>query len=343
MKSGRKGIFLEMNELEIVVPEERKAPIDSTRLLRNEYTMSLLREAVRVGRLTEEESLAIQAKIQDHLKQVTEEYTDGKSSSLPSEEMNELIQSLLYNIDAYLISLNDAEKALGDLCGMSVTLLYDNGGAALKRVQTDCAALLFNVKKSRLVGATEAYNRTIDEDIRSFLKEYNIRFGAHVSPRTPRYRLAVMPGGSGVVRIKRYLTNLLYENAFCGCYSSDEVIGVVSYEVMRSREMGRDIGNLYIPVLLCAVVCQFLMPGVHHVLLSEEDVNEAAEMLDEYTPDELRTVLTGAFNRLPADNTFYHKKVFEEHLPKLIHAIKHGQLKTMIAYLPINSGKPHKK
>ncbi|MBR2460593.1 MAG: hypothetical protein IKB34_05135 [Clostridia bacterium] len=332
-----------MNEIEQYVPEERKTPIDTSRLLRSEYTFSLIREAVRVGRLTEEDSLAINAKLYDHLRAVTEEYTDGKSSSLPTEEMNELYLSLIYNVDAYLISLNDAEKALDALQKMSVTLLYDNGGNALKRVQTDCAALLFNVKKSRLIGATEAYNRTIDEDIRAFLKEYHIRFGAHKSPLTPRYRLAIMPGGGGVVRIKRYLTNLLYENAFCSCYASDEVIGVVSYEVMRSRELGRDIGNLYVPVMLCAVVCQFLMPGYHHVLLSEEDVNEAAEQLSEYSPDELREVFTGAFNRLPADNMFYHQKVFAEQLPKLIHAVKHGQLKTMIAYLPNNSKKPPRK
>jgi len=332
-----------MNNLEKYVPRGQEKPFDESRLNRGEYTLCLLKEAVRIERITEEDSLAIQAKLTNHLAAVVDEFTGGSSSSLPNEQMNDLLSSLFYNVDAILISQKNPEKALEILNQKTAAYLYDNGGVALKRVQADCAALLFNVKKSRLIGATEAYNRTIDEDIRAFFKEYNIRFAAHKNPVAPRYRLAVKPGGSGVVRIKRYLANLLCENAFCGSYSSDEVIGVVSYEVMRSKELGRDIGNLYIPILLCAVVCQFLMPGFHHVLLSEADVNEAAEMLDEYSPDELRTVLTSAFNRLPADNMFYHKKVFEDQLPGLIHAIKHGHLKTMIAYLPNDSRKPGKK
>lgn len=332
-----------MSELELYSHSHKKEGFDENRLIRSEYTTSMLKEAVRIGRMTEEEALAVNAKIMDHLAEVFDQYTDGKSSNLAGSISEELISSLYYNVDAALIAVGDSEKAFKMLKEKTAAYLYDTGSAALKRVETDCAALLFNVKKSRLIGATEAYNRTIDEDIRAFFKEYNIRFGAHNTPVAPRYRLALKPGGKGVVRIKRYLTNLLYENTFCTNYSSDEVIGVVSYEIMRSKELGREIGNLYIPVLLCAVVCQFLMPGFHHVLLSEGDVNEAAAMLDEYAPDELRTVLNAAFKRLPVGNTFYHQKVFEEQLPTLIHAIKNGNLKTLIAYMPNVSGRPDKK
>ena len=332
-----------MSEIEIYSPSQKKAAFDESRLIRSEYTMNVLKEAVRIGRMTEEESLAVQAKLIDHLAAVVDEYTDGKSGNLPSDQMDDLLSSLFYNVDAALIAQGSPEKAFETVTSKTAAYLYDTGSAALKRVEADCAALLFNVKKTRLVGATEAYNRTIDEDIRAFFKEYNIRFSAHKNPIAPRYRLAVKPAGKGVVRIKRYLTNLLCENSFCATYSSDEVIGVVSYEVMRSKELGKEIGNLYIPILRCAVVCQFLMPGFHHVLLSEEDVNEAAALLDEYSPDELRTVLTAAFKRLPVDNLFYHQKVFEEQLPDLIHAVKHGNLKTLIAYMHNVSGRPNKK
>ena len=332
-----------MSDIELYSNAPKKVDFDESRLVKTEYTANLLKEAIRIGRLTEEEALSINVKITDHLASVIDQYSDGKSSNYPNEIANELLESLYYNVDAALIAAGGPEAALKLVTEKTAAYLYDTGSASLKRVETDCAALLFNVKKSRLIGATEAYNRTIDEDIRAFFKEYNIRFGAHKDHVAPRYRLAVNPGGRGVVKIKRYLTNLLCENAFCANYSSDEVIGVVSYEVMRSRELGREIGNLYIPILLCAVVCQFLMPGFHHVLLSEEDVNEAAAMLDEYSPDELRTVLNAAFKRLPAENMVYHHKVFEEQLPNLIHAIKHGNLKTLIAYMPNVSGRPHKK
>jgi hypothetical protein len=76
------------------------------------------------------------------------------------------------------------------------------------------------------------------------------------------------------------------------------------------------------------------MPGVHHVLLSEDDVNTAEELLDEFNPDEIKTVLTAAFNRLPSENIEYHQKVFEGKLPDIIHAVKRKTLRTLVAYLP---------
>lgn len=326
-----------MNELERFIPENKKIHFDEKRLNKNEYIQSLLREAVRVELLTEDEALSIQLKITNHLAEVIDQYTDGKSQSLENKTANSLFSSLCCNIDAFLISQKDPIKALELLRNKSAAFLYDNGSVCLKRVSADCAALLFNVKRTRLVGATEAYNRTIDEDVRSFLKTYNIRFEAHKEPVSMRYKTAIAPHGCGVVKLKRYLANLLCENNFCRIFATDEVVGVVTYEVMRSSELNRDISNLYIPVLLCAIICQFLMPKTDHVLLSEADIDNAAEQLDEYSPDELKTVLSAAFSRLPDENSFYHAKVFENRLPSLIHAIKHGHLKTMIAYMPNNN------
>ncbi len=331
-----------MNELERFEPERESVPFDETRLNRSEYTVSLLREAVRIGKLSEEESLALKVKILDHLAEVIDEYTDGKSQSMGNERANDLLSSLYYNIDAALMNAGTPTAALEMLTGKTAAYLYDAGGAYLKKLTADCTALLFRIKRTRLVGATEAYNRTIDEDVKSFLKSYDIRFAAHKSPVTMRYRTALSTGGNGIWRLKRYLANLLCENDFCRSYVSGEVVNVVSFEVMRSSELNRDIANLYVPVLLCAVICQFLMPGADHVSLSEEDINSAALQLEEYSPDELRTVLSAAFSRLPSENSFYHRRVFEEQLPGLVHAIKHGNLKTMIAYMPINSKKAAK-
>lgn len=331
-----------MNELERFEPAREAATFDETRLNKNEYTVSLLREAVRIGRLSEDDAAALKVKILDQLAEVIDEYTDGKSQSMGYEKANELLSSLYYNIDAALINAGSAEAALELITEKTAAYLYDTGGACLKKLAADCTALLFRIKRTRLMGATEAYNRTIDEDVKNFLKSYNIRFAAHRCPVTMRYHTALPTGGNGIWRLKRYLVNLLCENDFCRSYVSGEVVNVVSFEVMRSSELNRGISNLYVPVLLCAVICQFLMPGVDHVSLSEEDINSAALQLEEYSPDELRKVLGAAFLRLPSENSFYHRRVFEEQLPGLVHAIKHGNLKTMIAYMPINSKKAAK-
>ena len=308
--------------------------IDGARLNYAEYTLSLLREAEKIGLITAEEEETLKAKLFNGLAGVIDEYTEGKSTSVSNDKANELMSSLLYNIDAYLIALKDPMRAFEEIQNKTVNYLFDAGGVALKRVMADCTAVLFNNKKCRLPGATDIYNRALDEDIRAFTKAYNIRFGAHRNPVVPRYKTALAPRGSGIVRIKKYLTNMLIENKFCRCYDSEEVKAVIAFEVMRAEDMESDVGNLYVPILICAVICQFLMPNVPHVLLSEDDVNDAEEMLDELSPDEIKNALTSAFSRLPSENSDYHKKVFENKLPDIIHAIKRKTLRTLIAYLP---------
>ncbi len=300
----------------------------------SEYTVSLLKEAVRLGIIDEAREAELKAKLFDGLALVIDEYTEGKSTSVSEEKANELLSSYLYNIDSYLISLSSPKKALEEVSEKTVKYLYDAGGVALKRVMTDCTALLFTNKKNRLPEGSDIYNRALDEDIRAFTKAYNIRFGAHRNPVIPRYKTALTPKGSGIVRIKKYLTNLLAENLFCRAYDSEEVKTVIAFEVLRAQDMESNVGNLYVPLLRCAIVSQFLMPGIHHVLLSEDDVKNAEALLDEYTPEEMEKVLSAAFNRLPADNRDYHKKVFENQLPQIISAVKHSNLRTLLAYLP---------
>ncbi len=338
--SGRRRVIVKedfqvKNEIGIYGGEAEKR-IDGARLSYSEYTLSLIREAEKLGLITAEEESALKAKLFDGLAGVIDEYTEGKSSSVSNDKANELMNSLLYNIDAYLISLKDPMKAFEELREKTVTYLFDCGGVALKRVMADCTAILFNNKKNRLPGGTDIYNRALDEDIRAFTKAYNIRFGAHRNPVVPRYKTALSPKGSGIVRLKRYLTNMLIENKFCRLYDSEEVKAVIAFEVLRAKDMESDVGNLYVPMLICAVICQFLMPNVSHVLLSEDDVNNAEQLLDEYNPDEIKTVLTAAFSRLPAENSEYHRKVFEGKLPDIIYAVKRKNLRTLVAYLPKN-------
>ncbi len=321
------------NEIK-VYGEEAEKKIDRARLNYAEYTLSLLCEAEKIGLISAEEEESLKAKIFNGLAFVIDEYTKGKSTSVSNDKANELMSSLLYNIDAYLISFEDPMKAFEELQNKTVNYLFDAGGVALKRVMADCTAILFKNKKNRLPGGSDIYNRALDEDIRAFTKAYNIRFGAHRNPVVPRYKTALTPRGSGIVRIKKYLTNLLIENKFCRCYDSEEVKAVIAFEVLRANDMESDVGNLYVPILICAVICQFLMPNVPHVLLSEDDVNNAEEMLDEYNPDEIKNVLNIAFSRLPSENIEYHQKVFESKLPDIIHAVKKKTLRTLVAYLP---------
>ena len=122
-----------MSDIELYSRSPKKAAFDENRLIRSEYTTTLLNEAVRIGRITEEEALGINAKITNHLSEVVDQYTDGKSSSLPADVTGNLLASLYYNVDAALIASGTPEAALKMVSEKTAAYLYDTGSAALKR------------------------------------------------------------------------------------------------------------------------------------------------------------------------------------------------------------------
>ena len=222
----------------------KDAAYEAMRLNNAEYTHSLIKEALRLGIIDEMTDAELKAKLLDGNAIAIDEYTLGKSSNVSAEKASELLSSFMYNVDAYLISLKSPKKALQELSEKTPKYLYDAGGVALKRVMVDCTALLFENKKNRLPEGSETYNRALDEDVRAFTKNYSVRFGAHRNPVIPRYKTAIAPKGSGVVRLKKYLTNLLTENVFCRNYDSAEVQTVIAFEVLRAQDMQSVVGNL---------------------------------------------------------------------------------------------------
>ena len=104
----------EQKELSVLEKSET-LKLDNAKISKNEYTLSLIREALKCGLIDENEEAKLKTKIYDGLASVLDEFTDGKSTSVSQEKANDLLSSFLYNIDAYLISLNDPEKALSEL------------------------------------------------------------------------------------------------------------------------------------------------------------------------------------------------------------------------------------
>ncbi len=164
-----------MNEYNISLFQAiRKENID-----RKHYTNSLIREAYRVGFLTDDDIAVIQGKIMEQLAEVIRMYTRDDSSSVRTDTAKRLMESLIFNIDVFLLSLDDHDKALAQLSAPKYEDLYGKGFLINKTDYERAKMLYTKARYSRKNDGSPAYNKVMDKDLYDYLKRYNPKFNAH--------------------------------------------------------------------------------------------------------------------------------------------------------------------
>ncbi|OPJ62874.1 DUF6323 family protein [Clostridium oryzae] len=201
-----------------------KIRIDLSTLGNRQYTISLLRKSVKLGILKGEAAIKIQRSIMDLLKEQIIRYTGGENSSVSEATAEGLLNSILYTIDFYLISIGNAERALLELKSNSISEIFKSGIELLNCCLRETKRLYEKVKKHRLNVDIEAYNSTIDEGIPIFFEKYNVIFGAQNTIVSVDYPLIFDDMQvKGIAYIKNYLKNLELENEFCRNYQDEEI------------------------------------------------------------------------------------------------------------------------
>lgn len=71
----------------------------------NNYTLSIIKEGVRVGVVNEEDLLSIQNQIINILKELVIKYNLGDSTSIKTEKAAEMLNSIYFTIDLFLHNL----------------------------------------------------------------------------------------------------------------------------------------------------------------------------------------------------------------------------------------------
>ncbi len=147
-------------------------------LRREDYTNTLMTEAVRIGVFTEEDVLAVQKGLMDALAVVIGYASRNESTSVRLDKANGYLGCILYNCDTYLLTLQDPQKAAGELRSIPMEELY-NRGFAINRDHFQRAKRLFaNVRYTRLHNGSKTYNRAIDVLLPHYLAAYDPRFNA---------------------------------------------------------------------------------------------------------------------------------------------------------------------
>lgn len=147
---------------------------------RSDFTNSLAMEAHRVGIISEFELTTIRTNLMTALAEIIGLYTRNESTSLKADTTRELTASMMYNIDTYLLSLNDIGQALEQLRDRKPYELYGKGYLINKNYFETAKHLYGAARYNRLKNTSEAYNKTLDKYFRYYLTHYDPRFSAHI-------------------------------------------------------------------------------------------------------------------------------------------------------------------
>jgi len=297
----------------------------------NRYTTSLIEEAEKSGILSEDDLERIQVEMAEVLSECINIYTHGESTSIMTETANSLVTSVLFAIDAYLISLGDVYEAIKTIQTETFKNLYHRGMRQLKLLICEITSLLVKVKRTKISVPNVLYNDVINNKIMKFLKSYNIATGAHIGGKFD-YPLAVPCSKlKGIYYVRRYLMNLYAENLFCRGYETFEINRLYK-TLCDTHNFPYDKANVNIfeYVFLNALFAGYLMKEHGSLHITHEDCEKIQKLFAGLSNSEQTEILKSAAMRLGTGNPDYNEKILNSEIPQILNSIKHKTLKNYL-------------
>lgn len=274
--------------------------INQARLIRNQYTISILNEGLRAGILNEKLVFDIQKEIMSILKHLIRRYTQGKSSSVTFETAISILTSILYAVDAYLLRFNDSEKAIDVLKNDNVKNAYEQGVNLVRSCFVETKQLYKEINNNKLEVEVEAYNITIDESIPVFLEKYGIIFDAHNTMASIDYPLAVDDMSvQGVYYLRQYLTHLKMENQFCLLFSKADLQEIlVNYGRICEFDYRIELFNIFELVLNNAIFSVLSGGDASQIKISINQFKQLESLFNKLDDGQIRFVILKAVDQL---------------------------------------------
>ncbi len=274
--------------------------INQARLIRNQYTISILNEGLSAGILNEKAVFDIQQELMSILKDLLRRYTQGKSSSVTSETAVSILTSVLYAVDAYLLHFNDPEKAVDVLKKGNVKTAYEQGVNLIRHCFAETKQLYKEISNTKLDVAVEAYNLTIDESIPVFLEKYGIIFDAHNTMASIDYPLAIDDMSvQGVYYLRQYLTHLKMENQFCLLFNKNDFQQLlVNYGRICGFDYRIELFNIFELVLNNAIFSILSEGDASQIKISISQFKQLEGLFNKLNDSQIQSVILKAANQL---------------------------------------------
>lgn len=203
--------------------------VDRSRLNQNQYVLSLLDEGRRTGLISSQRISQIQMEMIQVLQHLIAQYTQGESTSVPTDTAEGIMGSLLYALDAYALNFNEPDEAIIHMNSQSVKDIHAKGVELLQKYLDEARLQYLELKRIKLDVPVEAYTLTIDESLPIFLKHYTIIFEAQNTMASIDYPLAIDDMRlQGIFYIKQYIDRLLMETRFCQFYSQQDLMDLIT-------------------------------------------------------------------------------------------------------------------
>ncbi len=224
--------------------KERLSLINRRNLRYDNYTRSLVTEAVRVNMLPLTVADDLQMQIMGQLETLLKEN---------EQELNEeeLLTSVFFTLDAYLMGYHDPMYAIAALQSHDVGEMFRSGQKQLRERICDSVALYVQAKRNRQRIENDYYNHTLDKEIKDALRRYDIYHAAHSIALKMSYPLAFERAEyRGVYYIKHYLKQMITEDRICGCFPAPERDALyASYAQQNHKELKSCRMNLFSVVM----------------------------------------------------------------------------------------------
>ena len=144
-----------------------------------DYTNTLAAEAFRIGLFDETDIAHLQNGLMETLSEVIGYYSGNKSTSIQTDKAKVFGQSILFNVDAHLLSLGDHHAAIGELRNKKLNELYGRGYLINSRRFEQAKVLYARARYTRLKDGSAEYNKTLDVKLKNYFADYDPRFTAH--------------------------------------------------------------------------------------------------------------------------------------------------------------------
>ncbi len=237
------------------VPEYRRK-ISRYSLSESDYFISLMNAAIKADMFTAEQELDIKRECGELLAFKAGQFTDGQSSSLPTETAKEILSSVYFVIGLGLKAYPEPDAAVDAILSEGVNAIYANGVARQRELLLKAKKVYQALSRSFNGYGCIYYEGTVRKSIPTFFKKYipdNHKLLSHETYMTPDYATYLNTKATvGVEFMKNYVERLYCENAFTSAFSEDAVSSLLRsydnhyehvlfnvYELVFTRALGR--------------------------------------------------------------------------------------------------------
>lgn len=236
-------------------PEYRRK-ISRYSLSESDYFVSLMNAAIKADMLTADQELDIKRECGELLAFKAGQFTDGQSSSLPTEAAKEILSSVYFVIGLGLKAYHEPDAAVDAILSEGVNAIYTQGVARQRELLLKAKKVYQALNKSFNGYGCIYYEGTVRKSIPTFFKKYipdNHKLLSHETFMTPDYATYLNTKNTvGVEFMKNYVERLYCENAFTTAFSEDAVSSLLRsydnhyehvlfnvYELVYTRALGR--------------------------------------------------------------------------------------------------------